>query len=97
MAATGIVYMLFEESITSLSRSREGMTSSLDYISRSIMGIQIGFIVLAIIITRSSIASLQAKKGLPLGSQVIGWFTLIASLDLLFVHKQSLPSPPRRH
>jgi hypothetical protein len=28
------------------------------------------------IVTRSSVASLQAKKGLPLGTQVVGWFTL---------------------
>lgn len=51
------------------------------------MGIQVGLILLAIIVTRSSIASLQAKKGLPLGNQIVGWFTLIASLGLPFVHK----------
>lgn len=86
MAGTGILYMLFEQSITSKSRSRKGMPTSLDPVSRSIMGVQIGLILLAIIVTRSSIASLQAKKGLPLGSQIVGWLTLISSLGLPFVH-----------
>lgn len=87
MAGTGILYMLFERSITSQSPSSRGRVAFLDPISRSVMGIQIGFILLAIIVTRSSIVSLQAKKGLPLGSQIVGWLTLIASLGLPFVHK----------
>lgn len=33
-------------------------------------------ILLAVIVTRSSAASLQAKQGLPLGNQVVGWFVL---------------------
>jgi phosphatidylinositol glycan class N len=33
-------------------------------------------ILLAVIVTRSSVASLQAKEGLPLGNQVVGWFVL---------------------
>ncbi len=81
------MYMLFENSITSQSRSRSGTTISLDPLSRSIMGIQVGFILLAIMVTRSSIVSLQAKKGLPLGGQILGWLTLTASLSLPFVHK----------
>ena len=87
MAGTGILYMLFEPSVTSASLSRGGTTASHDLVSRSVMGIQVGLILLAIIVTRSSIASLQAKKGLPLGNQIVGWFTLIASLGLPFVHK----------
>jgi GPI ethanolamine phosphate transferase 1 len=87
MAGTGILYMLFEQSITSKSRSSGGKTPSSDLVSRSVMGIQVGFILLAIVVTRSSIASLQAKKGLPLGGQIIGWLTLAASLSLPFVHK----------
>ena len=87
MAGAGILYMIFEQSITTQSRTGKAITTPLDHISRTVMGIQIGLIVLAIIVTRSSIASLQAKRGLPLGSQVIGWLTLIASLTLPFVHK----------
>ncbi|ERF69579.1 GPI ethanolamine phosphate transferase 1 [Endocarpon pusillum Z07020] len=87
MAGTGILYMLFERSIISVSLARGGTTASHDLVSRSVMGIQVGLILLAIIVTRSSIASLQAKKGLPLGNQIVGWFTLIASFGLPFVHR----------
>jgi GPI ethanolamine phosphate transferase 1 len=37
---------------------------------------QIGFIILAMIVTRSSALSLQAKLGLPRGNQIIGWNVL---------------------
>jgi GPI ethanolamine phosphate transferase 1 len=87
MAGTGILYILFEQSITSQSRTHRGGTASLDTVSRSIMGIQVGLILLAILVTRGSISSLQAKKGLQFGNQIIGWFILIASLTLPFVHK----------
>jgi phosphatidylinositol glycan class N len=51
------------------------------------MGFQVGIIILAILVTRSSVASLQAKKGLPLGNQVTGWLVLITSLGLPFLHR----------
>lgn len=37
---------------------------------------QIGFILLAMVVTRSSALSLQAKQGLPRGNQIVGWFIL---------------------
>jgi hypothetical protein len=37
---------------------------------------QIGFIILAMIVTRSSALSLQAKVGLPRGNQLVGWVVL---------------------
>lgn len=52
------------------------------YVSPSSCGCQklirakVGLVALAMLVTRSSVASLQAKQGLPLGTQVIGWFTL---------------------
>jgi phosphatidylinositol glycan class N len=33
-------------------------------------------ILLAVIVTRSSALSLQAKVGLPLGNQIVGWIVL---------------------
>jgi phosphatidylinositol glycan class N len=33
-------------------------------------------VLLALIVTRSSVASLQAREGLPIGNQVVGWFVL---------------------
>ena len=44
--------------------------------SRVVLGIQSGLILLAMIVTRSSVASLQAKQGLPVGNQVVGWLIL---------------------
>jgi phosphatidylinositol glycan class N len=51
------------------------------------MGAQLGVVLLTIVITRSSIANIQAKSGLPLGNQLLGWLCLLASLVLPFVHR----------
>ncbi|KAL8722027.1 MAG: hypothetical protein Q9225_001403 [Loekoesia sp. 1 TL-2023] len=88
MASVGLLYLLFEKSILSTSSSARSELSSprADGLSRNILGTQIGLIMLAMMVTRSSITSLQAKRGLPLGNQVIGWLVLIASLTLPFLH-----------
>ena len=41
---------------------------------------QVGLVFLAVIVTRSSAASLQAKQGLPLGNQAVGWLVMGNSL-----------------
>ena len=78
MASVGLLYLLSEKSILSASSSAQGQLSPpmADGLSRNILGAQIGLVVLAMAITRSSVASLQAKRGLPLGNQVIGWLVL---------------------
>ncbi|KAL8935960.1 MAG: hypothetical protein Q9216_005176, partial [Gyalolechia sp. 2 TL-2023] len=88
MASVGLLYLLFEKSILSTSSKATSELSStqVDGISRNILGAQIGLIMLAMIVTRSSVTSLQAKHGLPVGNQVIGWLVLIASLTLPFLH-----------
>ncbi|KAL8775282.1 MAG: hypothetical protein Q9209_000289 [Squamulea sp. 1 TL-2023] len=88
MASVGLLYLLFEKSILSTSSSVRGQLASplTDGLSRNILGAQIGLIMLAMVITRSSVASLKAKHGLPLGNQVLGWLVLIASLTLPFLH-----------
>lgn len=73
MLSVGILYLLFEKSILS---SIGSPCAAIDSLSKSILGVQIGLILLAMIVTRSSIASLQAKRGLPLGNQVVGWLVL---------------------
>jgi phosphatidylinositol glycan class N len=40
------------------------------------MGSQIGMILLALIVTRSTVSSLQARQGVPVGNVVVGWFVL---------------------
>jgi hypothetical protein len=42
MLGTGVLYLIFEKSITSRSRSRGAASAQFDYVSRSIMGTQVG-------------------------------------------------------
>ncbi|KAL8818477.1 MAG: hypothetical protein Q9223_002883, partial [Gallowayella weberi] len=88
MASVGLLYLLFEKSILSASSSAEGHLASprADRLSRTILGTQIGLIMLAMVVTRSSVASLQAKRGLPLGNQVVGWLVLSKSSHKLSPH-----------
>ena len=86
MFAAGAIYLFFEHNITSRSRSKKGSTTP-PYLSRTVMGVQLGVTLLTILVTRSSVKSLQAKKGLPLGNQVVGWFALITSIILPFLHR----------
>lgn len=51
-----------------------------------ILGLQIGLIVLATVVTHSSVASLQAKRGLPKGNQVMGWTILGRCLGTTFTN-----------
>ena len=74
MVLVGVLYILFEKSI--LSSTNSSKEASLDGLSGTLLGVQIGLIMLAMIVTRSSVASLQAKAGLPLGNQVVGWTIL---------------------
>jgi GPI ethanolamine phosphate transferase 1 len=85
MFLAGAVYLFYEHEITSRSRSKSNTSPT--HLSRMLMGLQIGVILLTIFVTRSSVSSLQAKLGLPLGNQVIGWVALIASVILPFTHR----------
>ena len=76
MTVVGVLYLLFETSLLATSASGGPKETPSGGLSRSIVGIQIGLIVLAMIVTRSSIKSIQAKKGLPAGNQVVGWLVL---------------------
>lgn len=88
MFAVGGLYLLFEKSslINSPRASGQLAKPAADSLSRTILGIQTGLIGLAMLTTRSSIASLQARLGLPLGTQIVGWLVLIASLTVPFLH-----------
>ncbi|KAF7591077.1 Glycosyl phosphatidyl inositol anchor synthesis [Aspergillus hancockii] len=89
MFFTGLLYLIFEGDILGQKRSSERNTAVSSCGSRSIMGAQVGMILLALIVTRSSAASLQAKQGLPFGNQVLGWSILAASLLLPFLYRLS--------
>lgn len=78
MVAIGLLYLALEDfflSDFSWSSRKDPAKSGLA-IGRVIVGVQIGLILLAMIVTRSSALSLQAKQGLPIGNQVVGWIVL---------------------
>ncbi|GAB7353141.1 hypothetical protein MBLNU459_g3676t1 [Dothideomycetes sp. NU459] len=89
MLLVGILYIAFEKSILIQAKpaSKHGLASpKSDSLSRTLLGVQVGLVALAMLVTRSSVASLQAKTGLPLGTQILGWTVLVASLVLPFAH-----------
>lgn len=57
-----------------------------DWVSKTILGLQVGLIGLAMYVTHSSVRSLQAKQGLPLGNQIVGWSVLVLSITVPFLH-----------
>lgn len=86
MFGTGLLYLLFEDTILGQTKSRQSHTIS-NCGSRVIMGIQVGMVLLSLIVTRSSASSLQAKQGLPFGNQVVGWIVMVASALLPFFYR----------
>ena len=76
MVSVGVLYLLFETSMLASSANGGRQQKGCSRLSRSLLGFQIGLIVLAMIVTSSSIRSLQAKQGLPVGNQVVGWLVL---------------------
>ncbi len=93
MVFIGLLYLAFEEVILNDFRTptaAQAVPKNRD-IARTLTGIQIGLIVLAMLVTRSSALSLQAKQGLPQGNQVVGWLVL----SELFELQSSAPLFPR--
>ena len=76
MVVVGVVYVTFEDSILATPGATEDASRKPSGVSRAILGVQIGLTALSILVTRTSVASLQADAGLPLGAQVVGWITL---------------------
>ncbi|KAI1752496.1 GPI ethanolamine phosphate transferase 1 [Xylaria castorea] len=89
MAAVGILYLIFEDRLLAdFSGSIKPQPSQKENrISRALVGIQTGLIILAMIVTRSSALSLQAKQGLPRGNQIVGWLVLVISLLMPLAHR----------
>jgi phosphatidylinositol glycan class N len=78
MFAVGVLYLLFETSIIANAKSSDPKLSvrALDTTSRNILGVQIGLVALAMIVTRSSVITLRARQGLGAGNIYVGWITL---------------------
>ncbi|KAH8775693.1 GPI ethanolamine phosphate transferase-like protein [Hyaloscypha sp. PMI_1271] len=88
MVTIGVLYLVFEKKLLSKSKvARDSTTPGDNALSRTLVGIQIGLIILAMIVTRSSALSLQAKLGLPRGNQIVGWAVLVLPLIMPFLHR----------
>ncbi|TAQ90028.1 hypothetical protein B7494_g1635 [Chlorociboria aeruginascens] len=88
MVAIGILYLIFEGRLLVKSGLKGDSTKPAEnLLSRTLIGVQIGLIILAIFVTRSSIMSLQAKQGLPRGNQILGWNVLVIPLIMPFLHR----------
>ncbi|RKF83047.1 GPI ethanolamine phosphate transferase 1 [Golovinomyces cichoracearum] len=85
MVIIGITFLIFEDELVAKSSTPPEINNNL--LSRSIMGAQIGLIILSMIITYSSVVSLQAKSGLPRGNQILGWVTIVLSFILPFLYQ----------
>ncbi|KAI0840843.1 GPI ethanolamine phosphate transferase 1 [Hypoxylon sp. FL0890] len=89
MVAVGILYLIFEDKIladfSNSKKSNKAKTGN--EISRALIGVQIGLVLLAMIVTRDSALSLQAKAGLPRGNQAVGWLVLVVSFLMPVAHR----------
>ncbi|KAK0645580.1 Phosphatidylinositolglycan class N-domain-containing protein [Cercophora newfieldiana] len=79
MVVVGLLYLVLEDFVLADFTWSQTRSSTKNPTSRTLVGIQVGLTLLAILVTRSSALSLQAKQGLPLGNQVLGWIVLVAS------------------
>ncbi|KAK4165184.1 Phosphatidylinositolglycan class N-domain-containing protein [Cladorrhinum sp. PSN259] len=80
MVLIGLLYLILEDFILADFSRPSKPVSTRNNLSRTLAGVQIGLTILAMIITRSSVLSLQAKQGLPRGNQIMGWVVLVTSL-----------------
>jgi len=78
MFGVGVFYLIFERRILAEAGSTNKMRAKpeLDMTSRIILSLQTGLVALAMIVTRSSVITLQAREGLGIGNLYVGWFTL---------------------
>ncbi|KAK4204838.1 Phosphatidylinositolglycan class N-domain-containing protein [Triangularia verruculosa] len=88
MVLIGLVYLMFEDYILAdFSRPTKQSSPQQNHLSRTLVGVQIGLTALAMVVTRSSALSLQAKQGLPRGNQIVGWAVLVLSLLMPLAYK----------
>ncbi|KAI0815501.1 GPI ethanolamine phosphate transferase 1 [Xylaria sp. FL0064] len=89
MVIVGIVYLIFEDRLLAdfSGLTKPQSQQKPNELSRALIGIQTGLIILAMIVTRSSALSMQAKQGLPRGNQIVGWLVLVISLLMPLAHR----------
>ncbi|KAI0405008.1 GPI ethanolamine phosphate transferase 1 [Xylaria palmicola] len=89
MAAVGILYLVFEDKLLAdfSGATKPQSPQKPNQLSRALIGVQTGLIILAMIVTRSSALSMQAKQGLPRGNRIVGWLVLVISLLMPLAHR----------
>ncbi|KAL1841831.1 hypothetical protein VTJ49DRAFT_6508 [Mycothermus thermophilus] len=87
MVTVGILYLVLEEFVLSDFGLSKKPPTPKDHISRTLVGVQVGLTLLAMLVTRSSALSLQAKQGLPRGNQLVGWGVLVLSLVMPLAYR----------
>ncbi|KAI1377548.1 GPI ethanolamine phosphate transferase 1 [Hypoxylon crocopeplum] len=89
MVGTGVLYLIFEDRLLADSSSVKKSTAIQkgNEISRALVGVQIGLVLLAMFVTRQSALSLQAKQGLPRGNQAVAWLVLVVSFLMPIAHR----------
>ncbi|KAI1816452.1 PigN-domain-containing protein [Poronia punctata] len=85
MVAVGISYLIFEDRL--LADPPASTKPKENTLSRTLIGVQTGLIILSMLVTRSTVLSLQAKQGLPRGNLVVGWIVLVVSLLMPLAHR----------
>ncbi|KAK7415609.1 Glycosyl phosphatidyl inositol anchor synthesis [Neonectria punicea] len=86
MVVVGLAYLVLEDYVLcdfSPLKAKRGRLHT----SRTLLGVQIGLTLLSMVTTRSSAMSLQAKQGLPRGSQIVGWLILVVSLLMPLLYR----------
>ncbi|CAG8955326.1 hypothetical protein HYFRA_00011309 [Hymenoscyphus fraxineus] len=88
MALIGLLYLIFQKDILANSKLvTDSVAPANDLLSRTLIGIQVGLVLLTTVVTRSSATSLQAKAGLPIGNQIVGWAVIVLPLAMPFLHR----------
>ncbi|KAM0325545.1 hypothetical protein ACHAQA_007532 [Verticillium albo-atrum] len=89
MAAIGLAYLVLEDRILAAPPKKDQNTQAKAAlpIARALTGVQVGLVLLSVVVTRSSSLSLQARQGLPLGNQIVGWIVMVVSLLMPLAHR----------
>lgn len=77
MVVVGIMYLIFEDFVLAeFTWTTKSTPKKPNHVTRMLVGVQIGLTILSILITRSTVLSMQSKNGVPPGNQAVGWLVL---------------------
>lgn len=77
MVVVGIMYLIFEDFVLAeFTWTTKSTPKKPNHVTRMLVGVQVGLTILSILITRSTVLSMQSKNGVPPGNQAVGWLVL---------------------